>query len=210
MGFGLVYLPAIVSVTCYFEKYRSLATGIAVCGSGLGTFIFAPLTEFFVDEYGWRGALLLISSLVLQCTTFGALFRPVEQYQNRKVKKPSSHVNETNQRLLNKDGSAHDVDGVSDVEKRNGSSSNNHAERPVSMGNFSLSKQNSLKPMTKNNDERTMSESNNLARSHPALVNTATTSQSSDSKQMYGSSHSGVMDRKDVFYSGSVHSLHQL
>ncbi|KAF0303934.1 Monocarboxylate transporter 5 [Amphibalanus amphitrite] len=34
---GLVL--AIVSVTCYFEKKRSFATGIAVCGSGLG-----PLT----------------------------------------------------------------------------------------------------------------------------------------------------------------------
>nr|CAH7728722.1 unnamed protein product [Callosobruchus chinensis] len=35
-GFGLIYLPAIVSVTAYFEKKRSLATGIAVCGSGFG------------------------------------------------------------------------------------------------------------------------------------------------------------------------------
>lgn len=39
MGFGLIYLPAIVSVTMYFEKYRSLATGIAVCGSGFGTYV---------------------------------------------------------------------------------------------------------------------------------------------------------------------------
>ena len=35
-GLGLIYLPAIVSVTCYFEKKRSFATGIAVCGSGIG------------------------------------------------------------------------------------------------------------------------------------------------------------------------------
>lgn len=27
LGLGLIYLPAIVSVTSYFEKYRSLATG---------------------------------------------------------------------------------------------------------------------------------------------------------------------------------------
>ena len=32
-------LPAIVSVSVYFEKKRAFATGIAVCGSGLGTFI---------------------------------------------------------------------------------------------------------------------------------------------------------------------------
>ena len=44
-GFGLIYLPAIVSVSMYFEKKRAFATGIAVCGSGLGTFIMAPVTE---------------------------------------------------------------------------------------------------------------------------------------------------------------------
>ena len=33
-GFGLIYLPAIVSVSMYFEKRRAFATGIAVCGSG--------------------------------------------------------------------------------------------------------------------------------------------------------------------------------
>ena len=44
-GFGLIYLPAIVSVSMYFEKKRAFATGIAVCGSGLGTFIMAPVTR---------------------------------------------------------------------------------------------------------------------------------------------------------------------
>lgn len=77
-GFGLIYLPAIVSVTMYFEKYRSLATGIAVCGSGLGTFIFAPLTDTLIVNYGWRGTVLIISAIVLNCMIFGALFRPLE------------------------------------------------------------------------------------------------------------------------------------
>jgi len=73
----MIYLPAIVSVTCYFEKYRSLATGIAVCGSGLGTFIFAPLVDFLVTGYGWRATVGVIAGLVLLCTLFGMLFRPL-------------------------------------------------------------------------------------------------------------------------------------
>lgn len=77
-GLGLIYVPAIVSVTTYFEKYRSLATGIAVCGSGAGTFIGAPLTEMLVARFGWRGAMLWIAAIVLNCTLFGALFRPLE------------------------------------------------------------------------------------------------------------------------------------
>lgn len=36
-GFGLIYLPAVVAVGYYFETKRSLATGIAVCGSGAYT-----------------------------------------------------------------------------------------------------------------------------------------------------------------------------
>ncbi|XP_001950241.2 uncharacterized protein LOC100161575 [Acyrthosiphon pisum] len=77
LGFGMIYLPAIVSVTCYFDKYRSLATGIAVCGSGLGTFIFAPLVDFLVKGYGWKVTVAVISGLVFMCTLFGGLFRPL-------------------------------------------------------------------------------------------------------------------------------------
>lgn len=77
-GFGLIYLPAIVSVTTYFEKYRSLATGIAVCGSGFGTFIFAPVTEYLIGEFGWRGATLILAGVVFNCIIFGAMFRPLE------------------------------------------------------------------------------------------------------------------------------------
>lgn len=77
MGFGLIYLPAIVSVSGYFEKKRSFATGIAVCGSGLGTFIFSPLTNLLIEEYSWKGALIVISGLTLNCVFFGALFRPL-------------------------------------------------------------------------------------------------------------------------------------
>ncbi|KAG8228576.1 hypothetical protein J437_LFUL009281, partial [Ladona fulva] len=84
MGFGLIYLPAIVSVTCYFERLRSLATGIAVCGSGLGTFLFAPLTEWLIYQFGWRGAMLIIAAILLNSVVFGALFRPLEAPKTKK------------------------------------------------------------------------------------------------------------------------------
>ncbi|KAM7349311.1 monocarboxylate transporter 1 [Cochliomyia hominivorax] len=86
LGFGLIYLPAIVSVSTYFEAKRSLATGIAVCGSGFGTFVFAPLTEHLIGSYGWRGALLIIGGIVLNCIIFGAMFRPLEPPKPKKKK----------------------------------------------------------------------------------------------------------------------------
>ena len=83
----MIYLPAVVSVTLYFEKRRSLATGLSMCGSGIGTIIFAPLVEILVDEYGWRGAALIMGGLVLNGCIFGSLLRPLElkKQQQRKL-----------------------------------------------------------------------------------------------------------------------------
>lgn len=55
IGFGMIYLPAVVLCGLYFEKKRSLATGIAVCGSGFGTFVFAPLATYLLEQFGgWK------------------------------------------------------------------------------------------------------------------------------------------------------------
>jgi len=78
LGFGLIYLPAIVSVSIYFEKKRAFATGIAVCGSGLGTFIMAPVTKGLITNFGWQGAMLVTSGLILTCILFGCLMRPIK------------------------------------------------------------------------------------------------------------------------------------
>ena len=77
-GLGLVYLPAVVMVSYYFEKRRALATGISVCGSGVGTFLFAPLATALLNEYGWRGANIIFAGLCLNCAVFGALMKPLE------------------------------------------------------------------------------------------------------------------------------------
>ncbi|MFC1869168.1 MFS transporter [Thermodesulfobacteriota bacterium] len=38
----------------WFEKKRGLASGIAVSGMGLGTFILVPLSQHFILLWGWR------------------------------------------------------------------------------------------------------------------------------------------------------------
>ncbi|XP_050361709.1 monocarboxylate transporter 12 [Nymphalis io] len=88
VGFGLIYLPAIVSVTVWFERYRSLATGIAVCGSGLGTFLFAPITSALISNYGWRGAMALIGAFILNCIPLGLMFRPVPERPRTPITEP--------------------------------------------------------------------------------------------------------------------------
>ncbi len=64
-------------VSFYFNEKRALATGITVCGSGIGTFLFAPLTEYLLSVFDWKGALVIIAGLVLHGVLAGALFRPL-------------------------------------------------------------------------------------------------------------------------------------
>ncbi|XP_035732587.1 monocarboxylate transporter 3-like isoform X2 [Vespa mandarinia] len=86
IGFGLIYLPAVVCVGYYFETKRSLATGIAVCGSGFGTFAFAPLATMLLEAYSWKGANLILAGLILNCAVFGAMMRPLEYPKTSSVK----------------------------------------------------------------------------------------------------------------------------
>ncbi len=84
MGFGLMYLPAIVIVGFYFDKKRALATGLAVCGSGIGTMIFAPLSRILLDNYGWKGSYVIIAGIILNGMVCGAVFRPLEATKTTK------------------------------------------------------------------------------------------------------------------------------
>ncbi|XP_053697939.1 monocarboxylate transporter 12-like [Sabethes cyaneus] len=77
IGFCFIYVPSVITVGYYFEKWRALATGIALCGSGVGTFLFAPLSSMLINQFGWRGALLAQAAIILLCAIFGCMFRPI-------------------------------------------------------------------------------------------------------------------------------------
>lgn len=55
-----------------------------MAGSGIGTFIMAPVTERLIDAYSWRGAVVVIGGIMLNLVVCGALFRPLVSYELRK------------------------------------------------------------------------------------------------------------------------------
>ncbi|CAG2177127.1 unnamed protein product [Oppiella nova] len=82
-GLGLLYLPQVMIVTYWFDKRLSLATGIGVCGSGIGIAIFALLSDHLIETYGWKGAMLLLSGLMFSCVAFSSLFRKVDYMEEK-------------------------------------------------------------------------------------------------------------------------------
>lgn len=77
-GLSLCFVAAVVIVAYYFDKRRSFATGLSVCGSGIGTFIFPPLIQKLLTEYGWRGTTLILAGLFLNLAVCGCLMRDLE------------------------------------------------------------------------------------------------------------------------------------
>lgn len=74
-GFGLIYLPAIVIITQYFTKRLALATGLAVSASGIGSALFAPVTEYLIRYAGWRYAMKVVSFILFASGLFGLSFK---------------------------------------------------------------------------------------------------------------------------------------
>lgn len=81
LGLGIIYLPRLDCITQYFDKKRPFVTGIAICGSGLGTFIFAPLTQVLLDWLGWQMALLSTAGICSINCFFGLMFVPIPTEQ---------------------------------------------------------------------------------------------------------------------------------
>ncbi|CAF1402437.1 unnamed protein product [Rotaria sp. Silwood1] len=82
IGFALMYLPAIVSVGLYFEQKRAFAMGIAVCGSGVGTFVLSYIMDNIVNIFSWldyKNALVVEAGIILFGILCGSLMVPLPQ-----------------------------------------------------------------------------------------------------------------------------------
>ena len=72
----MVTLSSFVIVQQHFKKFRAIAAAISACGISLGTLFSGPLLTAMLNAYQWRGTLLLMSGMVLNCCVFGAFYRP--------------------------------------------------------------------------------------------------------------------------------------
>ncbi|XP_058834621.1 monocarboxylate transporter 12 [Topomyia yanbarensis] len=189
LGLGLIYLPAIVSVTMYFERLRSLATGIAVCGSGLGTFIFAPVTEILIAKLGWQNALLVLSVIVLGTSIFGAMFRPLKAVEPPAVEAPRAEAPHS------KAASSVKLNNAVEEEAHNLGRSHSIGHSPrIALSSNGQSKSGSSLHRKHSEDE--------TAQSQPLVSQPSTYDQVTIKR-----AESGTMYRKDALYTGSIHNI---
>jgi len=81
-GFGLSmpYVAAMVIVTKYFDEKLSFAVGIACCGSGIGTLVFAEFIEFLINDaqLSWRDTFQVLAGCFLFMCVCGLFYTELE------------------------------------------------------------------------------------------------------------------------------------
>ena len=107
LGNCLLYVPSHVLSGLYFNKHRSLATGIATSGSGLGATIFPIILYHLIEYYGWRGSLWVVAGLNLHLLVFAGLLFPVPET----LLKAFEEENSTDKATLKANGKNPALDG---------------------------------------------------------------------------------------------------
>ena len=224
----MIYIPSILIVGFYFERHRALANGLTSSGSGIGTFIYSPLTHFLQNKYTWKGALLILSGIVLNCIVCGALYRPLNY--KRKVRKPVKSLSalddlSTLEKQLQLTNAKFKTQSHGNIPAATGNSGivfasshlnvcNGGKKDPLAMK--SLTDMNSIRNNNVNHNRYTQSQ-NAICSSHRLLhlkndhhlVYSQPLIAKDNVKTTYISQELKPLERKDIFYSGSLMRIPQ-
>ncbi|PWA31896.1 hypothetical protein CCH79_00006555, partial [Gambusia affinis] len=110
-GFGLFFnlQSALTIIGTYFRVKRPLANGLAMAGSPVVLSTLAPLNQFLLYSFGWRGSFLVLGSIVLNCCVAGALMRPV----NIQAQSQSNNDSSVSRRKTPEEAAAEDISSFS-------------------------------------------------------------------------------------------------
>ncbi|NXS89983.1 MOT6 protein, partial [Erpornis zantholeuca] len=62
----------------YFVRWRTLANAMASTGVSLGFTLWPLLSQYLLNEMGWRNTFLIFGGILLNCCVCGAIMRPIQ------------------------------------------------------------------------------------------------------------------------------------
>ncbi|KAM7423127.1 hypothetical protein PAMA_010923 [Pampus argenteus] len=98
-GLSLNLNASLTIISKYFLAKRPLANGLAMAGSPVFLCFLAPLNQYLLNKFDWRGSFLVLGGLMLNCCVAGALMRPVVPPRNQSYapqKKVEEQPNDSN------------------------------------------------------------------------------------------------------------------
>ncbi|RZB40363.1 MFS 1 domain containing protein [Asbolus verrucosus] len=82
IGLGMIYLPTIVIVGYYFEKWRSLASSLSAAGSAVGIITFPIIVDDVMADFDWQTKFKFIMGGCLFCSLLALTYRPIKPRRN--------------------------------------------------------------------------------------------------------------------------------
>ena len=77
IGVGLSTTPGVILTARYFDKRRGIANAFCLSGTAAGSFTLPFLIENLLEEYGFRGTMLVLGACMLHILVSSALYRPL-------------------------------------------------------------------------------------------------------------------------------------
>ncbi|XP_030588092.1 monocarboxylate transporter 2 [Archocentrus centrarchus] len=77
-GYALTWTPTVTMLGFYFDKRRPVANALSSSGECILTFVLTPLFQLVINNFSWRGALLILGGLQLNLCVSGMLLRPLK------------------------------------------------------------------------------------------------------------------------------------
>jgi MFS family permease len=72
LGMGGIFVALVSTVARWFLRKRGLMTGVVMAGIGVGTLIFAPLSNWLISTLGWRWSCIALGGFILVTGTLTA------------------------------------------------------------------------------------------------------------------------------------------
>jgi OFA family oxalate/formate antiporter-like MFS transporter len=73
LGVGLVYVPTVTAVQRWFVKHRSKASGLALAGTGVGTFIGPMAAGLLMQHFSWESTMRIFAVAIVVVGVLAAM-----------------------------------------------------------------------------------------------------------------------------------------
>ncbi|KAJ1912206.1 hypothetical protein H4219_005690 [Mycoemilia scoparia] len=99
LGCSFIHQPSIILSSQYFAKYRGLATGIALAGSGVGGMFIGRATQAMIDKVGIHWAMRITGFIILGVAGISSSFvrRRVPKIHQKAIEQEKLHQKQLEQ-----------------------------------------------------------------------------------------------------------------
>ncbi|NXN46426.1 MOT6 protein, partial [Rhinoptilus africanus] len=88
LGLCFSFQAGVTVLGYYFVRWRTLANAMASTGVSLGFTLWPLLSQYLLDEMGWRNTFLIFGGILLNCCVCGAIMRPIQLASESPLESP--------------------------------------------------------------------------------------------------------------------------